>query len=438
MLQPGTPRTTKVFATQYNCGSDDVIMENRTHVYWSDYYITTGRLRTNLATIPMLSDFGLTLILAPTPTNVWESAATMFRVLTPMTWVTCIITMFCFAFTLWFVDHGGTHRTMQESLSLVHPELFESSVARHARGYLVRHNFFTEIPRYLITTYQQVIQDPSVYVPKTISGASLYTVFGLFSLIFISSYTSALTAELSRPRYAHITDGIHDIVAAQKRGTMKGVCVPLGAAYVTWLEVAFSGMQFVHVPGGIDAMTSALQDHECDGIITVRSAAELAVHDPRFCLTGIYLRGETLKEGLQDFAIGVRSDLSDVEAALSFWVQELRSCHPNAPGSACYNGLNMQRLYNKWYRPEGCHYSSSGLDSTTALETSFFLLPLMMVWGSLALGCCSELFRDQLRDRLSVAMHGSQLRKLVRKVHYKCVVANVISMEALQKDFIQV
>ena len=81
------------FATQYNCGSDDVLYLNRTDVYWSDYYVTSGRLQEGSMTIPMLSDFGLALILRTAETDTWASALTMVRILSGPTWLVVIATV---------------------------------------------------------------------------------------------------------------------------------------------------------------------------------------------------------------------------------------------------------------------------------------------------------------------------------------------------------
>ena len=52
--------TSSQYAVQYNCGSDDVTA-GRTDMYWALYYITPGRLETNLMTVPFMSDVGVTL-----------------------------------------------------------------------------------------------------------------------------------------------------------------------------------------------------------------------------------------------------------------------------------------------------------------------------------------------------------------------------------------
>eukprot|EP00966_Prymnesium_polylepis_P166623 3851681-Prymnesium_polylepis.1 len=111
-------RSPQQFATQYNCGAEDVNLLNRTHVYWSDYYVTSGRLQQNLFSVPMLADVGLTLVLAPNRgADIWEAADVMLKVFKPDAWMLCIAIVLVFSLTLWFVDHGGPTESTRETLN---------------------------------------------------------------------------------------------------------------------------------------------------------------------------------------------------------------------------------------------------------------------------------------------------------------------------------
>ena len=59
---------------------------------------------------------------------------------------------------------------------------------------------------------------------------------------------------------------------------------------------------------------------------------EAAASELRLCDAHLSIRGEPLDFGPQDMAVGVRADLIDVQQALSYWIQTLRSCNPRVPG----------------------------------------------------------------------------------------------------------
>jgi ABC-type amino acid transport substrate-binding protein len=94
------------YAVQYNCGQDDVIENNRTHVYWSMYYITPPRLELSTFTAPFYSDGGITVVVK---TDVEKSSGEELRkLLEPFTnevWQMILVMLLVVSFTMWFIEH---------------------------------------------------------------------------------------------------------------------------------------------------------------------------------------------------------------------------------------------------------------------------------------------------------------------------------------------
>jgi hypothetical protein len=122
---------------------------------------------------------------------------------------------------------------------------------------------------------------------------------------------------------------------------MGPVCAQASTAYANWLQAAFPQMMLFLVVGSTNDMVQAVRNGQCDGIIDTWPNTLAAASNPSFCDARLAIRGEALRFGPQDIAVGVRNDLADVELALSYWIQQLRSCSPTQRGSPCYNSLNM-------------------------------------------------------------------------------------------------
>ena len=102
--------TSSQYAVQYNCGSDDVTA-GRSDMYWALYYITPGRLETNLVTVPFMSDVGVTLTATgKAERSVLDDITDKMKVLfSPFTWVMWMVTialMLLVSLTFWIIEHG--------------------------------------------------------------------------------------------------------------------------------------------------------------------------------------------------------------------------------------------------------------------------------------------------------------------------------------------
>jgi len=251
----------------------------------------------------------------------------------------------------------------------------------------------------------------------------------LSGLVFISAYTAQLTADLSRVRFSFPVAKIQDIEHAQQEGKMGLVCVKASTAYANWLALAFPTMKFKHVVGGTTEMVAAMNNGECSGAIDVWINIMSSTNKLETCGMRLLPIGAPLRMGPQDFGVGVRYDLREVQAALSFWIQELRACNPKVPGSACYNGLNMDNLYERWYIEGEC----PSPQAPTGLEVDFFIFPLIFIWSVALLAILTELGLDRMRDRLGVLLNGSGIEACVAACHPACVSSDgVVDQERLR------
>ena len=174
----GHPLTPKTFATQFNCGEEDVHTFNKTHVYWAGFYISPLRLTKNLFTVPFLSDVGLGLVLQRNRPATWDTASVMWQVFTWRAWLLILCTAIFFAWVIWFADHGGTSQRHSEVLAECLPEEFTSQVTLQEGGYLVYRNMARTVPTYLKHSYSQMISDPAIFEPRTTTGSILVTPVG--------------------------------------------------------------------------------------------------------------------------------------------------------------------------------------------------------------------------------------------------------------------
>lgn len=102
-----------------------------------------------------------------------------------------------------------------------------------------------------------------------------------------------------------------------------------------------------HPKPKVTSFPQAMLDGHCDGVVDTWPNTEAAATAQRFCNHEIAVIGRPLSMGPQDIAVGVHADMLDTQLAISYWIQQLRSCNPLSPGSVCYNSLNMKGLYNR-------------------------------------------------------------------------------------------
>ena len=418
----GKPFAPKTFATQYNCGADDIYTLNRTHVYWAGYYISPSRLSRNLFTVPVISDVGLGLVLAKPSPDPWAVALTLFLVFEPTTWLLIICSFTVFTLAMWLVDHGGSHESRRDVLANAIPELFGRR--KGTSGYLS----FENTTEYITMSYQTLIGDPAIFTPRTNAGWVLNLIYATFTMIVISAYTAELTAELSAEKLSFPVDRLEDVEQAQLEERMGPMCVVASTAYASWLAAAFPAMKLLHVPGSTDEMVAALRAGECEGIVDVWPATEAVARNLKHCSAGLNVIGSPLNFGPQDFSVGVRADLTDVQMALSYWIQQLRTCNPKQRGSVCYEKHNMASLYRSWFLAATC--SDEGVRAS-GIKPDFFYVVCIILFGASVIMVAVELTRPHLHDAVLARWLGHGLVEYIETAHAECVVNSCVDAEEI-------
>ena len=99
------------YATQYNCGVNDVVHLNRTQIYFGMYYITAPRIQTNEFTFAFLSDAGLSLVMPESELFVsrsfWSSASVLVKPFSASVWIACVLVLFFVTIAMWAFEHAG-------------------------------------------------------------------------------------------------------------------------------------------------------------------------------------------------------------------------------------------------------------------------------------------------------------------------------------------
>eukprot|EP00966_Prymnesium_polylepis_P327352 7383229-Prymnesium_polylepis.1 len=169
-------------------------------------------------------------------------------------------------------------------------------------------------------------------------------------------------------------ESIPEYIEMQKLGRRGLACTLVSAAYTTWLGLNLPELQqyeslnvdwVSHVRAGI-----------CDAFIVDRPIGDIIVSD--VCDLNL-VGGEPLAYGYHDYALGMRADLPEVAAALSYWISYLRTCSPVDPDSRCYGQFNMYSLITNWTSTKNCPVEHS--DSATLR----WVIPIMSACAALAL-----------------------------------------------------
>jgi hypothetical protein len=91
----------------------------------------------------------------------------------------------------------------------------------------------------------------------------------------------------------------------------------------------------------------------------------------------------------------------------------------------CYNAMNMEGLYNKYFWPNGGRACQTNIRvSGRALGTDFFLIVFFIIGGAAMIGVLSELGTARIRDRFHVLFRGHGLIEHVAQEHADCLRAD--------------
>lgn len=250
--------------------------------------------------------------------------------------------------------------------------------------------------------------------------------------VTMTLYGAKLTANLTVAALSLPVKGIPDLPKAQLGGLVGSICSQGGAAYTSWLKSQYPNMQLNEAGLTTEMMLAELEAGRCDGLILIApKAREFATKD-KYCRFELSLIGEPLPFGPQDMAVGVRKDLPDVTAALSFWIEQLRQCSPDIPG-VCYNAKNMAGLVEKWLSSSG---GCDGKASDHSLGPGSFMHVFLLVWILAALVFILELIQPRARDRMFAIAFGHGLMECAISEPFACVNGRgIVDIKLLRKRF---
>uniref|UniRef100_A0A7S1UDF6 Ionotropic glutamate receptor C-terminal domain-containing protein n=1 Tax=Phaeomonas parva TaxID=124430 RepID=A0A7S1UDF6_9STRA len=418
------------FATQYNCGQQDVTDLGNADAYLGMFYITAERLTASTFTIPFESNVGLSLVVPlARRTSLFESTT---RILSPFTWdmwLATALTIIFVSMTVTIMEHSGKgygNISSPEDIACEYrrqvavEELNKLKVkSPEAAGYLRAEPVLSKIPDAVSDSVYTLTAHGNHKASRGI-GRVFVVVYCFFALVWVASYTANLAALLSQPLEELPAESISDVVRLQAEGVMGPACVKAGTAYEAWLNTNVADLDTLGVDGSYEELASALRAGDCDTIIDADVFADYMTHSPTFCSDNLVVGSDPLDYGLSDMGIGIRVDMPEVRDAISYWIETLHSCSADARGSACYNGLNSAGLYRKWIlRPLTCSDDTdlSNESDGESLSARNFFFPLLLTWVAGIAVLLRELASPKMHARIDSMVRKMDLLLYLQEKH---------------------
>jgi len=190
----------------------------------------------------------------------------------------------------------------------------------------------------------------SVYQPATSSGRLLNLLYCLFALLLTATYTANLATFLL------YEETKYDITSIEHLATSGDtVCTPGGTANAAWVKKAFPEMITLE-KSSVQGMVEGMNSGECAAFVSPRSIGQYELHNN--CAAKVQVVGTPLKYGYTEMAVGVSNSRPEVVETLNYWLLALKQCSTGNKDSVCYNGANMDYLWNKWIETNTCALES--------------------------------------------------------------------------------
>lgn len=401
---------------QYLCGEEDVYDLNRSAMYWANYYVTASRIEDGTAfTLPFMTNQKLSVLVLAEEPSFYDDAVKMLAPFSTTLW-TCLAFSVLFAALVGFVtEHLHDPRawgnvTMRKldkrsSLGETSADELESIIVQqhdghHFEGLLGRYSLLHTLPRFLISSCMTITThgDGGITIGEEGGTGSrsnlLFTAsWCCLAILLISGYTANLAAILTTEE---LTAPVTSLDAMERLN--KPVCSYESAAYTVFLEAAYPKLEVVYGLSLTD-MLDDLMAGRCHAILEAVSTVELLVNGKidldggpvrKYCYDDVaFYKGDAMKFGYSDFAVGVRSDLPELREALSYWITVLTQCHPNKGDSVCYYtepATNLNLLYNDVYLGTSSCGGVTHTDYTLTPAHFFFPMCLVALLGVCILG----------------------------------------------------
>mmetsp|Transcript_27835 Transcript_27835/g.88423 ORF Transcript_27835/g.88423 Transcript_27835/m.88423 type:complete len:814 (+) Transcript_27835:163-2604(+) len=452
----GDFNTTKDYAVQYNCGSDDVFSLNKSHVYLGMYYMTAARLASGYMTVPFLSDVGVSVVV-PVKTSTENSLTKVFDPFTPYMWILTLLTVIYFALVLSITEHSYTKTkdgagTMPDAKKILDQRFwkrdnndgkihlqddYEKNLSRRhdkAAGLFTWKAYTRALMRILPQSFLAMTAHDHNHT-YSYSGRFFNVVFCMFALIWVAAYTANLAAFLSFTSTDSIpAETLADIAVEQAQGDIGPACVKGSTAYAAFLADNFPDIETLTIPGSYDDLFDALKDGTCGAIVDAYPFAEWMEHQPSYCEERLQVAGQPLSWGPVDMAIGVGEDYSHVADGLNYWLQTLRACGRLTVGSACYKHGNTADLYEDWVRQHTCKTSGTGTEGENEkLTPTNFLLPFTLVWGYGIFLLLKDLTSREAWMRVKGMCSKNYLVKYIKDNFPECIHMRKVSVDAFMR-----
>lgn len=426
------------YATQLSCGANDLEL-GLTDVLWAFQYVTpsamSGSLSSALITAPFLSDKGLVLLMPKfsgyqQTENDGFDLASIFQLrtvyekiqrslilapFTPSLWFATVITVLLVSFTMWYLEHAGKHAVATKTPNL---------------GFCVK-KAVGDMPQYNYKSVYQLMRAPVHHQPVTWMARTLNMAFCVFCTLWGSAYVAKLTTYLTAQEMTTLATNIDELVVKQHQDIVGSACVH--TSHADWLSGSYPGLKMVQ----FDSQASfydALQNGTCDAIIDGAHMGDYLTHTPAFCAEDLRVVAPPLKSGPQDLSAAVRSDLPEVERALSYWITVLRTCSmADTRDRSCQFKSNIEKMYKRSFKSNRCFIVAEN----AGLSASNFAMALSALWMMCFLLILIEFCGKRMRDRIRARTWSSQVLDHVRDRHPNCWDGNQLDMDALVASFVQ-
>jgi hypothetical protein len=279
------------WARQYVCGQQDVLSSNVTDAYWSQYYITRGRLNAGtLFSTPFLTNVGMTLATPGQSSQGFvdklkKSAEFVAKPMSAGLWAATMLIIFVLMMCFWYIEQlqhpmKWAKKQMKYFSTDVNPNEMETSLFldRERGGWLTFKSLWHQSAEILASTLGTLTMhtNPSQAFGDSLSkpGLLLNAVWCFWVLVWTSGYTANLAAILvadDDTGYSTVSN------LAEARGT---ACVLDGAAYVPVLRSIFPTINLVLKTGGLSYL-DGMNSGECDAIIDTAVSVIVTLKDSK-------------------------------------------------------------------------------------------------------------------------------------------------------------
>ena len=390
-------------SNKYLCGQQDTLDLNLTHAYWSQFYVTKGRVEGGTSfTSPFLTDVGLGLLILPEDPSTFESFSLLFTPFSWEMWVTTLGVCVFVAIVVWFTEivegpSRHAHRTITTLTSTVYRKTDPAQIEQffnndgEGKGILDK-RAYALFPRYFLGTFSGLMNasdDSEKDDGRVTPSGPFASAWCFFVLFWASAYTANLAATLTTSNARASFESVDHLA---KMGAT--VCAKGGAAYTIDLISTYPNLD-VRTYSSMSTMVSALQAGDCSAVVEsyagingiANGVTDLDFTEERnFCDVEhkMILAGEPLKLGLTDMAVGVHSMHSTLREVIDYWIVALRTCSPSdvhgaCPKSGLGGGVNLEVLREQHVEQANCGDSHLANAEPIVLGIENFFFPLLTV-----------------------------------------------------------